>query len=438
MGRGTILKTDWTVHGPQDAPSKLGVEAPTVCCGENGFFFPGFIDTHIHASQYPNAGIFGKSTLLDWLTTYTFPLESSFGNAKSPMYKDCAEPPDPLARAKKVYDRVVARTLSHGTTMASYFATIHVEATNALADICLKRGQRALVGRVCMTEPSQCPEYYCDESPEDGVKKTKESVSYCRQVDPEGIIVQPIVTPRFAPSCTKGTLDMLGRLVEEENLKVQTHVSENLKEVKLVKEMFPNDESYVGVYDTSGLLTDRTILAHAVHLSKAEMTLVKSRNAKISHCPASNSALGSGFCTVRDYLDQGIEVGLGTDMSGGFSLSILEAVREACFVSRDVGFVNDGDSRFNVGVTESLWLGTVGGASVVGMKGKLGGFEEGMFWDVQEIDLVEYDVDDFQSTKVDIFGWETWEERVDKWVWNGDDRNVKRVWVGGRLVHERR
>ncbi|KAK5328396.1 hypothetical protein LTR93_002181 [Exophiala xenobiotica] len=440
-GKGVITKADWTIDGPDGAVSKFGVEAPVVTSKDNGFFFPGFIDTHIHASQYPNVGIFGKSTLLDWLTTYTFPLESSFGNADSPMYqRDSIEPPpDPRARAKKVYNRLINRTLAHGTTTASYYATIHVEATNLLAEIAFRKGQRAYIGRVCMDRPETCPDYYRDESTEQTIANTKASIEYCRGLDPSGELLAHIITPRFAPSCLPETLTRLGALAKDEDLRVQTHISENLGEVKLVKDLFPEQKSYADVYDQHGLLTPKTILAHAVHLSKEEMRLVKERKAKVSHCPASNSALGSGFCPVRELLDQGIEVGLGTDVSGGYSTSILDAVRNACIVSRHVGFLNGGDSRYNLGVAEALWLGTMGGAKVLGMEGRLGGFEEGMLWDVQEISLGDVDADgQGGDTDVDIFGWETWEERVAKWVWNGDERNVRRVWVGGRMVHERR
>ncbi|KAJ9611296.1 hypothetical protein H2200_004480 [Cladophialophora chaetospira] len=438
-GRGVIEKTDWHVNGPNDAASKLGVEAPVVTAKDDGFFFPGFIDTHIHASQYPNAGIFGKSTLLDWLTTYTFPLESSLGNSKSPMYNDSSEPPDPLARAKAVYNRVVSKTLSHGTTTASYYATIHVEATNLLAEIAFKKGQRAYIGRVCMDRPETCPDYYRDESTEQTIANTRASIEFCKELDPSGERIAHIITPRFAPSCLPETLSALGALAKDEDLRVQTHISENLNEVKLVKELFPEQDSYTDVYDHHGLLTNRTILAHAVHLTKEEMALVKSRKSKISHCPASNSALGSGFCPVRELLDEGIEVGLGTDVSGGYSPSILDAVRNACIVSRHVGFLKGGDSRFNLSVAEGLWLATVGGAKVVGMEGRLGGFEQGMLWDVQEIEMGQIDESGGGwAAGVDIFGWESWEDRVAKWVWNGDDRNVKRVWVGGRMVHERK
>ena len=260
-----------------------------------------------------------------------------------------------------------------------------------------------------------------------------------RKLDPTGELLAPIITPRFAPSCLTDTLTELGKLANEEDLRIQTHISENVNELKLVESLFPMHNSYAEVYDHHSLLTPRTILAHAVHLTSDERALVKKRNSKISHCPASNSALGSGFCPVRTMLDEGIDVGLGTDVSGGYSPSILETVRQACLVSRHVGFVNGGDSRYNLGVAEGLHLATVGGAKVVGMQNKLGAFEDGMLWDAQEIQLNKVnDEGEGGDSGVDIFGWESWEDRIAKWVWNGDDRNVKRVWVGGRLVHERK
>jgi len=345
--------------------------------------------------------------------------------------------PQPIDRARAVYNRVVSRALAHGTTTASYYATLHVPATNLLADIAFTKGQRAYIGRVCMDRPETCLDYYRDESTEETIRNTHASIEHCKSLDPTGELVAPIITPRFAPSCLPETLSELGKIAQSQDLRIQTHISENKNEVKLVAELFPEQKSYTDVYDTHGLLTERTILAHAVHLSEEEMNLVKSRKSKVSHCPASNSALGSGFCPVRDMLDKGIEVGLGTDVSGGYSPSVLEAVRQACLVSRHVGFLHDGDSRYNIGIAEGLWLATMGGAQVVGMQGKLGGFEPTMLWDAQEIQLDEVDnAGEGKASGVDVFGWESWEEKIAKWVWNGDDRNVKRVWVNGRLVHE--
>ncbi|CEJ61326.1 Putative Chlorohydrolase [Penicillium brasilianum] len=440
----------------------------------NEFFFPGFIDTHIHAPQFPNVGLFGSSTLLDWLETYTFPVESGFGVQGDEPNGDAKLPKDATPSALRIYDQVVARTLSHGTTCASYFATIHVPATNALAALCHSRGQRAFIGRVCMDSPDFCPPYYKDLSADDSLSATRSTIEYIHALDPKGNLVKPIITPRFVPTCTRPALEGLGKLAAEFNppLHIQTHISENTNEVKLVKELFPESKSYADVYDKYNLLTKRTILAHAVHLTPDERTLVRQRDAKISHCPASNSALGSGIAPVRVFLDEGITVGLGTDVSGGYSPSILEAARQACLVSRLLGhtksFCQTGNKhahengyvdkptigREKLSVEESLYLATRGGAAVVDMADDLGGFDKGMIWDAQLIELgavrelsqnpLEAQTEGTSSLvktgpvgNVDLFGTETWEEKIHKWVWSGDDRNVKAVWVAGRLVHSR-
>ncbi|KAK5128296.1 hypothetical protein LTR85_002963 [Meristemomyces frigidus] len=388
---------------------------------DHGFFFPGFIDTHIHASQYPNAGVFGKSTLLDWLNTYTFPLESSFSD---------------LEKAARIYNRVVARTLSHGTTTACYYATVHVPATNLLADVCQSKGQRAFVGRVCMDRLS--PDYYRDESVESAITATRQCIDHIKKIDPKFDLVTPIITPRFAPSCTDETLKALGDLHHETGIPCQTHVSENKAECQLVKEMFPQSQSYTHVYDEAGLLTQKTILAHAVHLTKDERALIKQRKAKVSHCPASNTALTSGTAKVRTMLDEGLTVGLGTDVSGGYTSSLLAEAREAIFVSRHVAMTDGDDAKLSV--EEALYLATRGGAKVVGLENRIGGFEVGKDWDAQMVTLGG--VGDTvglnqEAGLVEIFGGETWDDKVAKWVYTGDDRNTTAVWVKGKLVHQR-
>ncbi|CZT46583.1 related to guanine deaminase [Rhynchosporium secalis] len=383
------------------------------------FFFPGFIDTHIHAPQYPNAGIFGKSTLLDWLNTYTFPMESSLSDA---------------SKAKKVYSRVIERTISHGTTTASYYATISVPSTNFLADLCLEKGQRAFIGRCCMD--SLAPDYYRDESAATSLADTRATIKHITDIDPTNSLITPILTPRFAPSCSSKLMHGLGALQKESNLPIQTHISENKNECALVKELFPEYDSYTEVYDGHGLLGPKTILAHAIHLSEAELDLIKKREGKISHCPVSNSSITSGTARVRWMLNKGVDVGLGTDMSGGYSPSVLEAVRHAALVSNHVAM--GGDDTAKLSVEEVLYLATRGGAKVVGLGDRIGGFGVGMEWDAQLIGMSMVGSEEKGDTgPVDIFGWETWDERIAKWVFNGDDRNTLAVWVKGRLVHER-
>lgn len=447
---------------------------------EGQFFFPGFIgsrsmaspihqfvfylarkltkgsqDTHLHASQYPNVGIFGKSTLLDWLNTYTFPMEASLS--------------DP-ARARRVYGRCVRKTLSHGTTCAAYYATVDVGSTNLLADICLARGQRALVGRVCMDSDLQ-PAWYRDAGWRESVLATRECIRHVEAVDPGFETVRPVITPRFAPSCSAELMGALGELQAETGLPVQTHVSENKAEIELVRELFCSGgnekagkrrmvaaaegeeegedvgSTYTGVYDRYGLLTDKTILAHAVHLSEGEAALVAARGAKVSHCPCSNSSITSGAARVRWLLSRGIDVGLGTDMSGGYSPSVLEAARQALLVSRHVAM--GGDDGAKLSVEEVLYLATRGGAKVVGLEKDAGAFEIGFDWDAQLVGLgtvgddgedgIDENVEgEGTAGNVDVFGWESWDDIVAKWLFNGDDRNTKMVWVRGRLVHQRR
>lgn len=284
------------------------------------------------------------------------------------------------------------------------------------------------------------PEYYRDESTEAAIAAEKEVIQHIEAMKNQGDeLVHPVLTPRFAPSCTSETLRELGDLARDTGARVQTHISENIGEVQMVKELFPPSKSYAHVYDEAGLLGPRTILAHAVHLSEEEVDLIRRRRSCISHCAASNTALTSGCAKVRSLLDAGITVGLGTDVSGGYSPSMLEAVRQSMLVSRCVAM--SGDDRAKLSLEEALYLATRGGAKVLGLDGTIGGFEVGKHWDAQLVGLGR-GVSDHgggmeaeNGGRVDIWGWESDEDKLAKWVWNGDDRNTRAVWVKGRLVH---
>ena len=317
------------------------------------------------------------------------------------------------------------------------------------------------------------PDYLRDESPEQAVTDTKATIAHIDSIDPNHALITPIITPRFVPSCSSPVLAGLGALAKESNLPIQTHLSENASEIALVHTLFPSHTSYSHVYDTHALLTPKTVLAHCVHLSPDERSLLKQRGSKVSHCPVSNTSLSSGLCPVRQLWDDGIDVGLGTDVSGGYSASILVAAREAAMVSRTLAgltttttteeeddalgidkkdLLQRGESesaskhsttakdRKKLSVEECLYLATVGGAKCLGLEGKVGGFEVGMLWDAQlvELDGEAADDNDDDDGPVQLWGGETWGDRVAKWLFCGDDRNTKMVFVGGRLVHQRR
>lgn len=305
------------------------------------------------------------------------------------------------------------------------------------------------------------PDYYRDASPEKAIQDTENTINHINKADPSGDLLSPILTPRFAPSCSTALLKALGELARsgDEPLPVQTHISENVAECTLVSELFPDHADYASVYDACGLLTPRTVLAHAIHLSSQERQLVKARGCGISHCPVSNTSLSSGLCPVRTLLDEGVGVGLGTDVSGGYSSSILVAAREAAMVSRtlaavearrrrgektaEVGDDQDDSDTKKLTVEECLYLATQGGANILGLGDKVGSFEVGKQWDAQliEVESVSLHAGDSSSTTakgpVQVWGARSWGERIAQWVFCGDDRNTKKVYVKGRLVHGR-
>uniref|UniRef100_A0AAX7TI59 Guanine deaminase n=1 Tax=Astatotilapia calliptera TaxID=8154 RepID=A0AAX7TI59_ASTCA len=279
------------------------------------FFMPGLVDTHIHASQYSYAGTALDMPLLQWLNAYTFPVESCF--------KD-------LEFARKVYTQIVRRTLRNGTTTACYFATIHTEASLLLGQIANDFGQRALVGKVCM-DRNDCVKHY-KETLQDSQDETCRFIK--ELLEKKYPLVKPVVTPRFAPSCTGALLEQLGEIAKNNNLHIQSHISETHEEVKLVKELFPESESYTDVYRKHNLLTDKTVMAHGCHLSDEELALFRETGASLSHCPNSNFSLCSGVLNVRNVLKHKVKLGLGTDVAGGYSASMLDAVRRALDASK--------------------------------------------------------------------------------------------------------
>lgn len=403
------------------------------------FLVPGFIDTHIHASQYPNVGIGSELPLLEWLKDYTFELESKFtGNS-----------PERLEFAREVYEKVITKTLANGTTCASYFTTIDTETTNLFADLLVKHGQRGFVGKVCMDCNPAYSSY--EELYDDCVRSMKAVINHCERLNTRctggagTMMIKPIVTPRFAPVCSRKLLKKLGAMAQAGNLPIQTHISENKDEIKMVEEMFPECANYASVYGDHGLLGPGTILAHAVHLDKDECALLRENNCSISHCPLSNTFITSGEAPVKKYLyEEKINVSLGTDLSGGYEQSILGVARTSIMVSHHLA-MDTTDYDPQVSVADALYMATSGGARACGLAEEVGTFQLGKKFDVQLIDLDAHgsnvEVFEFQKPKKgrgesgqDPDNLKKVLQMIHRWVFSGDDRNCVKVWCNGRKV----
>ncbi|KAI0896097.1 guanine deaminase [Annulohypoxylon nitens] len=378
------------------------------------FLIPGFIDTHNHAPQWAQRGLGQSMHILDWLDKVTFPNEARF---RDPEY------------ARRIYSSCVDGFLKQGITTASYYGSLHAEATNILADICLEKGQRAFVGKCNMNR--NAPDYYRDTSVEASLKDTEECIKHIRRIDPESKLLKHVLTPRFAISCDPELLDGLGKIAAANpDLPIQTHFNEAEQEMNFTQELFPQFEgSEADLYEHYGLLNERSILAHCCHMTEHEMNRLKELDCGVAHCPISNMTVGGGFMAapIRDFLRRGIKVGLGTDSGGGFSSSILDAMRQALVASNAREVLSQGKDK-GLDIGELFYLATLGGAKVCALDTKVGNFEVGKEFDALLIDAdasgVMTMLEDEDSIRT-IF---------DKFVMTGDDRNIKEVYIRGNQV----
>jgi len=389
---------------------KYGIkEEEIITLTDSQFLMPGLIDSHIHASQFPNAGLALDLTLLDWLEKYTFPTEAGL---------------EDIVKAEQVYTRCVRTTLGCGTTTACYFATIHRHSTEILAQVCVNEGQRALIGKVSMDRNS--PDNYC-ETTDGSLAESKQIVQSILNMHSD--LVKPVITPRFVPTCSRELMAELGSLAAKHNLHIQTHLGENLRECDWVRQLEPDCKTYTSVYQKSNLLGPRTILAHCCHLEDIELEIIKEAGAGVSHCPNSNFSLKSGICDVRRLKHAGVKIGLGTDCSGGYSPSMLNAMRHAVMASNTLTFGQPESSYQPIQFSDALFLATRGGAALLDMEKEIGALEEGMLADLLLVDMKGHGA-------TSLFGHETETDLVHKFVFLADDRNIAKVWVAGQKVKD--
>ncbi len=360
---------------------------------------PGFVDLHFHAPQYPNIGLGLDKELLPWLEDYTFPTEAKFADTDF---------------ADRVYRKVVHELLRQGTTRVVLFATIHLESSKLLARILDESGIGAYVGKVNMDRNSS---EILIESTENSLRDTEAFINAFEGVSDR---VKPIITPRFVPTCTPEVMEGLGQLARKYNVPVQSHISENLGEVKWVSELHPEFKDYASVYDHFGLLNDQTIMAHCVHNTDDEIGMMAERGTFSAHCPNANYNLSSGIMPVRKFLNAGVQVGLGTDVGAGHKVSIAQVMSQAVQGSKIVWQMVD-NSLAPLTTSEVFYMATKGGGAFFG---NVGSFEPGYEFDALVIDDKSLQIELERSI----------EERVQRYIYCGDDRNIKARFVKGQEI----
>ncbi|MDJ1121097.1 amidohydrolase family protein [Olsenella sp. YH-ols2217] len=363
---------------------------------------PGMTDLHLHAPQYAFRGVGGDMELLDWLNTYTFPEESKYAD---------------LEYADKAYTIFADDLKDSPTTRAVVFGTLHVPATELLMDKLEETGLKTMVGKVNMDRNNN-PEL--DESTEESMAATKQWLADVKEKGYKN--TQPILTPRFTPSCTDELMAWIGDLKEQEDLPLQSHLSENRTEGAWVKELAPWAPTYGDTYKHFKQLDGKpAIMAHCVWCPPEEVEILKETGTYVAHCPNSNAYLSSGIAPIRHYLDEGINVGLGTDIAGGPELNMFTVIEEALNDSK-LRWVYVDESLKPLSLPEGFYLATVGGGSYFG---KVGSFDPGY-----EADVLVLDDSDIK-TPID-YGTE---QRIERYVYNAQDGGkVEAKFVAGEQI----
>lgn len=366
---------------------------------------PGLIDTHIHFPQTEMVGMYGKQ-LLDWLSDYTFPTERAFASQ---------EHADEIARL------FLMELFKNGTTTCSAYASVHPQSVNALFSAASTYNMCIMAGKVLMNR--NCPEYLQDTTVT-GIEETRELIEKWHG---KGRNIY-VITPRFAITSTFDQMEEAARLHKEyPTTYIQTHLSENKGEIASVKSLFPDSIDYLDVYEKAGLLTDRSIFAHCVHLTEREYKRLAEVSAIVAHCPTSNLFLGSGLYDMRKANEEGLRTTFATDVAGGTSFSMWKTMGESYKVQQLQGYSMD--------TLEMLYKSTLGSAKVLGLDGQIGSFAPLSDADFIVVDYQESVAQRMRMDNLKKRGQANIENKLFGLQILGDDRNTVATYIMGKEVY---
>jgi guanine deaminase len=361
-----------------------------------GLILPGFIDAHIHYSQTDIIASAGRN-VLHWLEEYTFPAEERFADR---------------AHALEVADFFLDELLRNGTTTAMVFGTVHRASADAFFEAAERRGVRMVAGQVMMDR--ECPECLRD-TPESVRRDVRELVE---RWDGQGRLHYAI-TPRFAITSSEAQLRLAGELARAyPRAYVHSHLAEHRDEVERVRTLFPKARSYLDVYDGFGLLRERAIYAHCLHLDPADRQRMAATGAAAAFCPTSNLFLGSGLFDIAAADAARMAFALATDVGGGTTFSMLGTLGDAYKVAQLQG------QAFTA--LRGFYLATLGGARALHLDDRIGSFAPG-----READFVVLDPDATPLVGRRMRLARTLEERLFAWMILGDERAIRACYVLG-------
>ena len=398
--RGGVLIRDGRIAAIGEADA-LRRDHPQIEVTDHGdhLITAGFVDAHMHYPQTAMIASWGKR-LIDWLNTYTFPEEMRFAD---PAY------------ANEIAGRTLDLALSNGTTTLTSFCTIHPASVDAFFSAASSRNMAVVAGKTCM-----------DRNAPDGLRDDVKSAyddskSLLEKWHKTGRATYAI-TPRFSPTSTPDQLAALGALwAEHPEALMQTHLSEQLDEIEWVRGLFPDARDYLDTYEEFGLLGERGLYGHAIHLTAREVDRLAEVNAAVVHCPTSNTFIGSGLFDMAGLKARGIRTGLATDTGGGSSFSMLRTMAAAYEIGQLRGTP--------LHPAQLMWLATEGSAGALHMTGEIGSLNVGAMADITVLDLASTAAIAQRSTRAN----DLWEALFPT-IMMGDDRAISDVYVAGCKV----
>lgn len=391
------VRDDGTIEGTYKALPEKFQNLPVQDFGGK-LLIPGFVDLHLHSSQLPNTGLGYDCTFPEWLDKFTYPVERKYAD---------------LDYATEVNRLLIRELYKNGITRAVIMCPTNAESTADLISQYMASGLSAYIGK---TNSDISPFGDPAEKTGDSIDGTKRLIEQFSNRHP---LVQYSLAPEFIPCCSDKLMTFLGQAAKKYNLPVQSHFAESTMDTKMVFDRY--GENYGNVYRKFGLFGQtKTVMAHAIFTDEQEIEMMRDYGVCIAHCPHSNLDIPSErIMPLRHYLENGVHVGLGSDIGGGHTLSVMSNMVCAIQCSKLVSVSNSEIKP--ISTAEAFYLATKGGGYVFG---KVGSFEKDYAFDALIID---------DSSLCDFKGYTT-ANRIDRFIYKGDDRNIIKRFCSGREV----